>query len=160
MCKSFTKSLRWASISVIWAGLVINHVGCGGGASIGGLVPVTGTVTLDGQPLTGAQVVFVPAGEGARACSGTSDSTGKYALITNTDKGAMPGSYKVTVSHLVGLDGKPITKFEEGMDITQLEASGQVKQNLPTKYSDSQQTELKFEVKAGKNEYNIDMKKG
>jgi hypothetical protein len=72
----------------------------------------------------------------------------------------MPGSYKVTVSHLVGLDGKPITKFEEGMDITQLEASGQVKQNLPTKYSDSQQTELKFEVKAGKNEYNIDMKKG
>ncbi len=130
-------------------------------ASIGGLVPVTGKVTLDGKPLAGAQVVFVPNGTKGRAASAACDAEGNYALITNTDKGVMPGSYKVQVNYIAKPDGTPITTFEEGMDITQLEASGQARQILPPRYSDLQQTELKFEVNSsGKNEYNIDMKKG
>src|SRR5687767_15050217 len=45
-------------------GLLVSQPGCGEAAGIGGLAPVTGTVTLDGQPLSGAQVVFIPVGEG------------------------------------------------------------------------------------------------
>jgi hypothetical protein len=134
--------------------------GCGSGASISGLVPVTGNVTLDGKPLAGAQVLFVPSGEGGRISAGTTDQSGNYQLVTNTDKGAMPGMYKVAVTYLAKPDGSPVVATEEGMDLTQLEASGQVMQILPPKYSDQQQTELKYEVKSGKNEYDIEMKKG
>lgn len=134
--------------------------GCGGDSSIAGLAPVTGKVTLDGQPLVGAQVVFVPSpSDKGRVCSSATDSNGNYQLVTNTDKGALPGNYKVIVNYLAKPDGTPVTSTEEGMDLTQLEASGAVKQILPPRYSDQQQTELSFEVKSGKNEYNIDMKK-
>jgi hypothetical protein len=156
---SMSLSLR-AFAPLFWCGCGLLLAGCGG-ASISGLVPVTGKVTLDGQPLSGAQVVFVPSGGTGRAASAATDASGVYSLVTNTDKGAMPGNYKVQVNYITRPDGTPITTFEEGMDITQLEASGQAKQILPPRYSDHQQSELSFEVKSsGKNEYNIDMKKG
>jgi hypothetical protein len=150
---------RFVALIVV-ASLVCVVAGCGEGVGISGLAPVQGKVTLDGQPLSGAQVVFVPVDPAGRASVGATDGDGNYEIVTNTDKGAMPGSYRVAVSYLVRPDGSPITSVEEGMDATQLEASGQAKQGLPTRYSDPLQTELKFEVKPGKNEYNIDMKKG
>lgn len=61
---------------------------------------VTGTVTLDGQPVANARVQFVPdklkGTEGAMA-SGTTDAEGKYELFTSTVKGAIVGHHKVSV---------------------------------------------------------------
>src|SRR5262245_38254316 len=55
--------------------------------------PVTGTVTLDGKPLAGAQVVFQPK-SGGQAASGTTDAQGKFTLTTfNAKDGAAVGSY-------------------------------------------------------------------
>ena len=57
--------------------------GCGGGASYE-LVPVSGRVTLDGQPLANARVSFQPArdqsdpGPGA---SGVTDAEGKAEFV-------------------------------------------------------------------------------
>jgi len=141
-------------------GLALSLAGCGGGASLTGLAPVTGKVTLDGQSLGSTQVIFVPTGTEGRACSAQTDASGNYELVTNTDKGAMPGSYKVTVSRMTLPDGNVPTGLAEGMDLGQLEASGRVKESLPPRYSILEQTELKFDVKSGgKNEYNIDLKK-
>ena len=61
---------------------------------------VTGTVTLDGQPVANARVQFVPDNlkgtEGAMAAA-TTDASGKYELETATVKGAIVGHHKVSV---------------------------------------------------------------
>ena len=43
--------------------------------------PVTGTVIMQGKPVAGAAITFVPTGEG-EAASAITDSAGKYALST------------------------------------------------------------------------------
>jgi len=66
--------------------------GCGSG-----LVPVEGTVLLDGQPLADAQVLFLPK-SGGRPAAGKTDAQGKFKLMTDRpDDGAQPGEYEVGV---------------------------------------------------------------
>jgi hypothetical protein len=83
-----------------------------------GLVPVSGTVTLDGEPVEGAAVFFIPAsfakgtgGEvGARPAWGNTDATGRYSLasppkgpqiIPEDYAGCLPGEY------VVGIEQRP-----------------------------------------------------
>lgn len=69
--------------------------GCGGR-----LVPVAGTVTLDGEPVAGAKVTFIPAGSGIPA-TGSTDAAGRYELRIGTGRTGVPrGRYGVTVSKL------------------------------------------------------------
>jgi hypothetical protein len=67
----------------------------------GGLKPVWvgGKVTLDGKPLAGATVSFVPIDENkGRSAGGKTDNDGNFELTTFTHgDGALPGEYKVTV---------------------------------------------------------------
>src|SRR5262245_4436516 len=70
----------------------------GGGCGGSGTVKVRGTVTLDGKPLSGAMVTFVPAEEKGRAASGATQADGSFRLTTfKPDDGALPGDYKVMV---------------------------------------------------------------
>ena len=60
---------------------------------------VTGTVTMQGKPLAGAVITFVPTGNEGVAASAITDSDGKYALTTRqAGDGARPGEYRVKVS--------------------------------------------------------------
>jgi hypothetical protein len=69
-------------------------LGCGGGS----FSSVSGTVTLDGKPLAGASVQFVPQGSGRDATGGT-DRSGYFVMSTNEPgDGVVPGSYKVVIS--------------------------------------------------------------
>jgi hypothetical protein len=73
--------------------------GCGGAGPDYPLAPARGTVRLDGQPLAGVVIEFVPQqgtkGIGATAMSG---ADGTYALENkHGGKGAAPGEYRVTV---------------------------------------------------------------
>ena len=71
-------------------------VGCGGSGL--GTIPVSGKITVDGQPMEGVMVVFNP-GDGGRAAAGRTDAQGIYKLTTEiAGDGALPGSYKVAVS--------------------------------------------------------------
>jgi hypothetical protein len=64
-----------------------------------GAVPVTGTVTLDGQPVAGANVSFSPTSGGGKAAVGTTDASGKFTLTTmKSGDGAVPGAYLVTIT--------------------------------------------------------------
>jgi hypothetical protein len=65
-------------------------------------VPVSGTVTLNGQPIDGAEVSFFPADPKGRAATGMTDKAGRVKLLTMIGSGAVfdkvyPGSYRVTV---------------------------------------------------------------
>ncbi|NIP86928.1 MAG: carboxypeptidase regulatory-like domain-containing protein [Planctomycetales bacterium] len=71
--------------------------GCGGNpADYPETAPVTGTVTLDGAPLEGASINFVPAT--GRSSSGKTDAQGRYELhYTGTIEGAMLGPHRVMI---------------------------------------------------------------
>lgn len=83
----------WVS-RILALAFLIGSFGCG---SSGKPVKVAGTVTLDGAPLEGVTVMFIPAKEGRQA-TGITDSDGKFELTTiKSHDGALPGEYKVTV---------------------------------------------------------------
>jgi hypothetical protein len=71
--------------------------GCGGGGPK--LVAVTGTVTLNGKPLEGAEVVFLPDVSNPNGLPGNdvTGPAGNYKVMTQGRSGLVPGKYKVVV---------------------------------------------------------------
>jgi hypothetical protein len=64
-------------------------------------VPVSGIVTLDGEPLPDARVTFNPIDTGGWMAFGQTDKQGRFSLTTlNGKPGALPGEYKITVEYL------------------------------------------------------------
>src|SRR5262245_27650255 len=65
--------------------------------------PVTGKITLDGKPLTGAGIMFLPRGNTRGTGSfGMSNQEGIYTLKSDHGgPGAPEGEYAVTVSKVV-----------------------------------------------------------
>ncbi len=96
---------------------------------------VTGTVTIDGQPLSGGVISYVP-GEGGGAPATANIEEGKYELTTSTGKKFVQISAPIVV-------GK--RKEYEGPDAPLVEITDE---RLPPKYNS--QTELTFEVKPGR----------
>lgn len=123
-------------------------LGCGGDPKKPDTSPVSGTVTLDGKPLAGAVVAFYDVAGKSNPGTGTTDEAGKYTVGFATNRGIIPGSYKVIISHYVGLDGSPL-KLEEGMDVEQLLMQEKAKNSLPEAFTSIDATSLKAEVKSG-----------
>src|SRR5688572_7259469 len=78
--------------------------GCGSGSGPTTVI-VTGTVTMDGKPLAGANVVFHPldGAETALASQAVTDAEGRFELTTHAGggkfkPGASPGSYIVAIT--------------------------------------------------------------
>lgn len=78
-------------------GVLTVHTGCSSK-----LAPVSGQVTLEGAPVEGATVTFLPQSDpaGIGGSSGKTDSEGRYQLRTvSTNRlGAALGTHKVTIS--------------------------------------------------------------
>jgi len=118
-------------------------VGCGG-SNLPPTGTVTGTVAVDGQPIEGASVEFIPTS--GRPSVGLTDATGKYELlITNDEKGALVGSHKVRITTLIN----PVTSEGDGPTV-----EGR-KEMLPAKYHD--ESELTAEVAGGSNTIDFDL---
>jgi len=146
-------------VSVALVGIL---TGCGGNSGPV-TAPVSGSVTLNGAPLSGAVVNFTVDGF---VGSGKTNSEGSYSLVT----GAALGENKVWIevfNEPDGFGGAP----EEGMDIGQLEAMNQSEANagkpvelvtrIPEEYSDSEKTILKVVVgDSGTSSANFDLKTG
>ncbi len=95
--------------------------GCGGGDTsptfVDNLVPVTGSVTVDGEKLAGVDVTLSPSeGESGQIALGKTDADGNFTLYTPPGgpnvrleyfPGVVPGAYKVTFSRFVLPDGTP-----------------------------------------------------
>jgi hypothetical protein len=110
--------------------------GCGGGRS--DLGRVSGVVTLDGQPLPNATVVFQPDAAGP-ASYGLTDSQGLYTMMyDHSTRGAVIGTHTVS-----------ITTFQEGDPDAEPPVSA-APEKLPAKYNRT--SELREEVQVGNNE--------
>ncbi len=73
-------------------------MGCGSSSEFP-LAPVTGTVTQNGSPLVGVNVMFMPqSGRGAPS-GGLTDESGKFSLQYNNGQvGAVLGEHRVVIS--------------------------------------------------------------
>jgi len=115
--------------------------GCGPTTGAG-TVPATGTVTMDGRPLSGASVTFQPIGGDARLTSqATTDEAGKFELGTYAgggkfQPGIAPGKYAVA-----------ITKLDTAAIRDTLSPP---KNLLPPRYADPASSQLTAEVIDGK----------
>jgi hypothetical protein len=101
-------------------------VGCGG--SDDAVVPVSGTVTLEGKPLAGAQISFSPESRNARGTPGTdiTGSSGYYRVMTPKGRaGLAPGKYKVVISKTEVPAGKAGSEADPFMGVMSAEAKTQ-----------------------------------
>src|SRR5262245_56563198 len=74
-------------------------LGCGGAS----MSPVAGVVLLDGKPLAGASIQFVPQGKG-RDATGQTDQNGQFTMSTVQPRdGMLAGEYKVVISPPMGV---------------------------------------------------------
>ncbi|MSR32390.1 MAG: hypothetical protein EXR99_12895 [Gemmataceae bacterium] len=87
--------LSWAMLPAGFLAFLL--CGCGGGPN---LAKVSGTITYQGKPVTGALVTFYPEDkENIRGSMGETDEKGRYVLWTfNPGDGALVGSHKVAIS--------------------------------------------------------------
>jgi hypothetical protein len=106
-------SPRRRPLSLLLLALVIGLPGCGRQGE--DLVPVGGTVTVGGQPLTRGSVAFHPdrdhGNESDHLPTGTINADGRYRLAIGKRDGAPPGWYRVVVFAPEGeaawQDGRP-----------------------------------------------------
>lgn len=118
--------------------VILALAGCGG-KSEPSHTGVSGLVTLDGQPLSGAEVTFIPIGQtqgiGAQARTGLD---GRYQLVDRRGtSGTAPGSYKVIISKRIMPDGSGLPVDDQTPPI-----ESPARESLPPNYSDGTRTEL------------------
>ena len=130
-------------------------IGCSSGGTR--VEHVTGTVTLDGEPVEGARIAFSPVspdGENEGAF-GRSDASGVYLLTSwggEPDRGAMAGEYIVTVQKAEVIELMPPDETRS----TYIETTA-VRNLLPEIYLDRNTTPLRATVNRGRNIINLEL---
>jgi hypothetical protein len=119
-----------------------------------GLVPVSGKITLDGQPLPNAVVTFdAPDGQFAY---GLTDANGQYSLqVDSVAKGCPPGPRVVRVStarKILGLNSSE----EGGQEGGEGPPKPKAEERVPAKYN--KDSDQKVEVSKGTTSYDFDLK--
>ncbi len=121
------------------------------------LVNVSGTVTLDGEPVEGAVVTFMDEGHGTFSY-GLTNSSGSYSLqIDSQMKGATPGEKVVEISttkKILGLNSDE----EAGESSAEGKAKAAPKDQdlIPACYNETSQ--LKVEVSASQRSFDFHLK--
>ena len=103
---------------------------------------VRGTVTLDGKPLEGADITFVPTeGRSSRGCT---DARGMYSLDYTAElRGALPGDHRVMISKVIE-DFSPPSEAEREMD--DAENAILKSQGIPLESGEKSETSLPSQV--------------
>lgn len=140
---SFTRTCR---ASCAWLGLLPLVSGCSESYDGPELVQISGTVTLDGEPLSGAVLSFTPTGSTRGfGAGGYTDAVGRYELFTRGDiRGAAAGEYRVVAKKWMMPDGSDFL-IASGSD----PSSSAARQILPARYSEREKTELSATIRAG-----------
>lgn len=131
--------------------LMLFHVGCSSRGDQPELGTVTGTITLDSEPLAGVAVVFQP--DNGRPSRGMTDSQGKYELTyIRQTKGAKVGPHRVEIAP--SEEGE--VEEAEANAGEEPEASAKPKSGkraVPARYN--VKSELKADVKSGANTFDF-----
>ena len=117
---------------------LIGLTGCGATSTGPATTPVTGEVTLNGQPVAGADVAFMPTVEGpdSAPAQAITDDAGRFEVVSLFDQGRttrtgmVPGAYSVTITQL-----EPATS-----------TARPPRNLLPEKYAAPESSELSAEV--------------
>jgi len=154
-------------VVLLMSGFVLSS-GCGGGTDtteteyVKNLVSVSGNVTLEGNPVPQAKVLFLPdiSQESGRMAEGYTDGQGRYQLNTpvpslNRDRtaGVLPGEYRVVISKITMPDGSPIPQGTTEADAM---AEG-AQESIPARYSDPNNTELKVTIAAAQQDLDFEL---
>lgn len=108
--------------------------GCGGDNL--DLLPVSGRVFYDGQPLTTGTVSFHPLGATGHVPTGVIDKEGRYTLSTAYQPGAPPGRYKAVIH-----------ATEPTLQAPGKASPGLPKSIIPDRYNQGATSPFEFEVK-------------
>lgn len=102
---------------------------------------VSGSVLLDGQPLSGAEVRFIPKDDPNLGTHSTStDPQGKFTLKADRNIPIKPGAYRIIVNKLV---------VQPSTDKNAPPGKGPMVNTVPAPYRDSNKTPLKAEIQEG-----------
>ena len=122
---------------------VLMITGCGSDGPE--LIPVSGTVTLNGTPIDEVVVTFVPHHAGKPAM-GLTDKQGRFSLsTTELDDGVAVGPYYATVT---SIDQGATRPDAQGLS-TGLEMHPRQKSIIPERYTLFQTSGLSYEVQDG-----------
>ncbi|WP_152051485.1 carboxypeptidase-like regulatory domain-containing protein [Tautonia marina] len=108
-------------------------------------VPVSGTVTVDGEPLAGAVITFLQTDEKGTTANGETDEEGSYTLQAMMQRGIAPGRYQVGISYLMPPSGKPVG-LSARSSLAPVADLAVAEELVPPRYSDLGQTELTVTV--------------
>lgn len=144
------------SVAVVAALLV--SAGCGSGPK---LVPVSGIVTLNGEPLEGAELTFIPDPNNVEVTPG-GDQTGpqgNYKAMYNYRSGLAAGKYTVLISKKASTgEGAEDAPPEIMGDPTMAAMAGYMEETLPEKYSDPLKSDFTIEVPPEGGVFEFDVK--
>jgi len=145
---------------VVAAAMVsVGVVGCGSGGP--SLVPVHGVVTLNGKPLEGAAVSFLPDAENKEGMPGEdiTGPSGNYKAMTRGRSGLAVGKYKVQISKLPAASATS-EQFKEDPFMASLSTSGPDAAKTKKKAPGSEKIEQMFdrEVPPGGGQIDFDVK--
>jgi len=130
---------RRCAVGLLWTASICLS-GCGPTEHLPECAPVTGKVTIGGEPLASAMVTFHPEGEGNKGQAAT-EADGTYVLNTYDVKdGAVIGKHTVTVERYL-----PPMPTQPGGKIPSARST------VPRKYNTPEKSPLKYEVKSGTN---------
>ena len=141
---SLTRLSAFSLVTLVVIGALLS--GCSGSGTRP--VPVSGTVSLNGQPVAGADVVFMP--QQGQLASGQTDAQGRFQLLTaQLGDGAVPGDYAVGISKKEKIidPNNPQNPYPMVRDV------------LPPRYGTPSSSGLTAKVQAsGRNDFPFDLK--
>ena len=129
-------------VGAAWLLLAAAMVGCGGAEST-----VSGVVSLDGKAVGPGVIVFAPAEGKTNPSDGAIQIDGSYFLKTSRDVGLKAGKYNVGVTVF---DQPPVKPGERSMVVA--------KRVTPEKFAEPTKSGLQYDVAAGKNTINVELK--
>ncbi len=141
------------TMGLLWLAGIFAFAGCDSG--VGSLTPVTGKVTVAGQPLFGGDVAFYPteAGGSRAHILGTIGPDGTYKMTTDGRAGAPKGKYKVTIN-TVSAAGAPATDPSKPL-VPNQSAGYQPRRLANMRYENQAQTDLIIEVPSPSYDLNL-----
>lgn len=139
-------SMKAAVVAV----LVAISAGCGNG-----LVPAEGLVLLDGSPVVGATVTFIPQGPGRPASARTGPDGRFVASLPAGAPGVPPGDYRVVVMLLK--QQSPNAAGGADADTASGEGGPPVEYLVPKRYSDPETSGLSAALARGARDLSFEL---
>jgi hypothetical protein len=129
-------------VGIALAAVVVPLAGCGGGPQT---AEVKGKVTYKGKAVPNGTITFLP--ESGPTATGELKPDGTYTLTTFRDgDGAIPGNYTVI-----------IMAMQDTTSVLPESRSALPPPIVPIKYTHQTTTDLRAEVKPGKNTFDFDL---